>query len=100
MTNQITIDFDTFESEFDPIYEGETPMRIEPRDWDRYAQDNPVDAVRLSPFLWTEYDDDNLASGWHYVNRLYYWICTVPVNSDEFDIVVNYPSIEEEEQNG
>jgi len=93
--NQIIIGYDQFDDEFDPIYDDETILRIDPKAWDEFVRRNPELAERLRPFLWTEYDNGDLSNGWHFVNRFAYWFSTVPVAPTEFDIYVEYPNVEE-----
>jgi hypothetical protein len=65
--------------------------------WDGYMFETfgaELEAVKAAPAncIWTLYDDMSISSGYHYVNRLGYFICEVPCTEcinvdadDDFD---------------
>lgn len=62
-----------------------TEVAIDDFDDPRIKDANPAN-------IWTELDVDGktiIASGWHFVNRIGYWITKVPVKDGEFVEVVD-----------
>ena len=77
---------DEFIARFDPEQDEEGSY-YKQRDWCDDRDKIAIDAARAKGRVWTAVNDDDgnwcLASGYHWVNRLYYVICKNPVQDDE-----------------
>lgn len=82
----VNMEFEEFDEDYAPLWNNDqdfTPLRIEPKELQQLMVKVPSLYKKLKPFIWTEMDNDDLQSGVHIVNRLYYWLAQPPPNDTE-----------------
>lgn len=90
--NTKNITYQEWEDQFSPI-----PDPTEPEAFQRFedAQEvnDELNHLKLSAnHVWTMLDGDEnliLVSGYHYVNRMYHYICMVPVQGDDYFEIID-----------
>ena len=90
--NHIT--YNEFIESYKPVMNEGSVLRIDPSEIDDVRKKAPTFFEKIAPYIWTEYDNNDIESGVNFVNRFAY-LLTYERSPENCIIYVSFPIIEE-----